>query len=65
VAKKLSGTPREVTLNGQPAMIVVDEGRVVATLALDILDGKVIGVRSVTNPHKLEHLGRQLLLGEG
>jgi RNA polymerase sigma-70 factor (ECF subfamily) len=64
VAKKLSGTPREVTLNGQPAMIVVDEDRVVATLALDILDGKVIGVRSVTNPHKLEHLGRQLLLGE-
>jgi RNA polymerase sigma-70 factor, ECF subfamily len=65
VAKKLLGTPREITLNGQPAMIVVDEDRVVATLALDILDGKVIGVRSVTNPQKLEHLGRQLLLHEG
>lgn len=65
VAKKLSGSPREVWLNGQPAMVFVDEGRVVATLVLDILDGKVIGVRSVTNPLKLEHLGRQLALNEG
>jgi len=61
VAKKLSGSPREVTLNGQPAMIMVDEGKVVATLVLDILDGRVIGVRSVTNPHKLEHLRHQVV----
>jgi len=65
VAKKLSGGPREVRLNGQPAMVFVDEGRVVATLVLDILDGQVFGVRSVTNPQKLEHLGRQLTLYEG
>ena len=64
VAKRLSGSPREVTLNGQQAVVFVDEDRVVATLCLDILDGSVIAVRSVTNPKKLEHLQHQLVLGE-
>ncbi|HEX3566200.1 MAG TPA: RNA polymerase sigma-70 factor [Acidimicrobiales bacterium] len=61
VAKKLSGSPREVMLNGQPAMIMVDDDKVVATLVLDILGGRVIGVRSVTNPQKLEHLRHQVV----
>lgn len=65
VAKRVSGSPREVTLNGQPAMVIVDGDKVVATLVLDIVERKVVGVRSVTNPHKLEHLGHQLVLGEG
>jgi RNA polymerase sigma-70 factor (ECF subfamily) len=61
VAKKLSGSPQEVMLNGQPAMIMVDEDKVVATLVLDILGGRVIGVRSVTNPQKLEHVQHQVV----
>jgi RNA polymerase sigma-70 factor (ECF subfamily) len=61
VAKKLSGSPREVMLNGQPAMIMVDDDKVVATLVLDILGGRVIGVRSVTNPQKLEHVQHQVV----
>lgn len=64
VAKKVSGSPREVTLNGQPAMVFVDGDHVAATLVLDILEGEVIGVRTVTNPEKLQYLGGQLLLGE-
>ncbi|HXA33960.1 MAG TPA: RNA polymerase sigma-70 factor [Acidimicrobiales bacterium] len=64
VAKRVSGSPREVTLNGQPAMVIVDEDKVVATLVLDIVEGTVVGVRSVTNPQKLEHLGHQLVLGQ-
>jgi RNA polymerase sigma-70 factor (ECF subfamily) len=63
VAKRLHGTPREVTLNGQPAMVFVDGDRVVGTLVLDILAGKVVAVRSVINPRKLEHLQRDLVLG--
>ena len=47
VAKKVHGVPREVTLNGQPAMLFIDGGRVVAALILDILDGKIVGVRTV------------------
>ena len=65
VARKLHGSPREVTLNGQPAMVFIDGDRVVATLALDIRTGRVVGVRSVTNPHKLEHLRHQLAPDKG
>ena len=54
VARRLHGTPREV----------MDGDDVVATLALDIRAGKVVGVRSVTNPKKLEHLRRELVPDE-
>jgi RNA polymerase sigma-70 factor (ECF subfamily) len=64
VAKRLRGRPLEVTLNGQPAMVFIDGDRIVATLVLDILAGKVTAVRSVTNPQKLEHLRHELVLGE-
>ncbi|WP_396991902.1 RNA polymerase sigma-70 factor [Nonomuraea phyllanthi] len=48
--------PHEV--NGQPGAVLRDgDGRVVTTLALDILDGRIQTIRSVTNPDKLGHLG--------
>jgi RNA polymerase sigma-70 factor (ECF subfamily) len=48
--------PREV--NGQPGAIFRDrDGKVVNTLALDILDGRIQTVRAVINPDKLGHLG--------
>lgn len=48
--------PREV--NGQPGAIFRDrDGRVLHTLALDVLDGRVQAVRTVLNPDKLGHLG--------
>lgn len=49
--------PRE--LNGHPGAILRDrEGRVVATWTLEIRDGQVHTIHSVTNPDKLGHLGR-------
>jgi hypothetical protein len=60
VAKKLHGVPRATVLNGQPATIFVDGDTVVATLVLDIMDGSIVGVRSVTNPDKLARLTAQL-----
>jgi len=60
VAKKLHGAPRATVLNGQPATIFVDGDTVVATLVLDIMDGFIVGVRSVTNPDKLARLTAQL-----
>jgi RNA polymerase sigma-70 factor, ECF subfamily len=60
VAKKLHGLPRATVLNGQPATIFVDGDTVVATLVLDIMDGFIVGVRSVTNPDKLARLTAQL-----
>jgi RNA polymerase sigma-70 factor (ECF subfamily) len=48
--------PREV--NGQPGAILRDrDGKVVSTLTLDVLGGRIQTIRSVVNPDKLGHLG--------
>jgi len=48
--------PREV--NGQPGAILRDRGgKVVGTLALEVLGGRIQTIRSVTSPDKLGHLG--------
>jgi RNA polymerase sigma-70 factor (ECF subfamily) len=48
--------PREV--NGQPGAIFRDrDGKVLGTLALDVLDGQIQTIRSVSNPDKLRHVG--------
>jgi RNA polymerase sigma-70 factor, ECF subfamily len=48
--------PREV--NGQPGAIFRDrDNKVLFTLALDLLDGQIQTIRSVSNPDKLAHLG--------
>jgi RNA polymerase sigma-70 factor (ECF subfamily) len=48
--------PREV--NGQPGAIIRDrDGKVLSTLTLDVLDGQIQTIRSVSNPDKLRHLG--------
>ncbi|WP_069765774.1 RNA polymerase sigma-70 factor [Streptomyces sp. LUP47B] len=45
-------------LNGQPGAIFHDrDGKVLHTLALDILDGRVQTIRTVINPEKLGHVG--------
>jgi RNA polymerase sigma-70 factor (ECF subfamily) len=48
--------PREV--NGQPGAILRDRaGKLVGTLTLDVLGGRIQTIRSVVNPDKLGHLG--------
>jgi hypothetical protein len=48
--------PHEV--NGQPGAIFRNrENRVLFTLALDVLDGQIQAIRSVSNPDKLAHVG--------
>jgi len=48
--------PHEV--NGQPDAILRDrDGKVLITLALDVLDGRIQTIRSVINPDKLRHVG--------
>jgi RNA polymerase sigma-70 factor (ECF subfamily) len=45
-------------INGQPGAIFYDrEGRVLATMMLDVLDGRIQTIRTIVNPDKLEHLG--------
>jgi RNA polymerase sigma-70 factor (ECF subfamily) len=48
--------PREV--NGQPGAILRDrDGKVVGTLTIDVLGGRIQTIRSVVNPDKLGHVG--------
>jgi RNA polymerase sigma-70 factor (ECF subfamily) len=48
--------PREV--NGQPGAILRDrDGKVVGTMTIDVLGGRIQTIRSVLSPDKLGHLG--------
>jgi RNA polymerase sigma-70 factor, ECF subfamily len=48
--------PHEV--NGQPGAVFRDrDGRALTALALDVLDGQIQSIRSVSNPDKLRHMG--------
>ena len=40
-----------------PVMPVAITGRVVGTMTLDVLDGRIQTIRSVVNPDKLGHVG--------
>ncbi|MET7482732.1 RNA polymerase sigma-70 factor [Streptomyces sp. NPDC005538] len=52
----VSCEPHEV--NGQPGALFRDrDGKVLHTLALDMLDGRIQTIRAVINPDKLGHLG--------
>jgi RNA polymerase sigma-70 factor (ECF subfamily) len=61
VAKRGVGRPRILILNGQPAAVLLDRGAVVAALVLDIIEGRIVGIRAVLNPDKLERLAAQLM----
>ena len=45
-------------VNGQPRALLRDrDGKVGGTMTLDVLDGRIQAIRSVSNPDKLGHLG--------
>ena len=46
----------EMTLNGQPGIVFAEEGRVTNAVVLDVMDGRIAGVRVVANPEKLADL---------
>jgi RNA polymerase sigma-70 factor (ECF subfamily) len=49
---------RFAEVNGQPGAVFVDhDGRAVLVVSLDIAEGLVQTIRSVSNPEKLRHLG--------
>jgi RNA polymerase sigma-70 factor, ECF subfamily len=55
---KIDATVEPRALNGQPGAIVHDrDGKVVGTLTLDVLGGRIQTIRSVANPDKLGHVG--------
>jgi RNA polymerase sigma-70 factor, ECF subfamily len=55
---KIDARVEPCALNGQPGAIVRDrDGKVVGTLTLDVLGGRIQTIRSVANPDKLGHVG--------
>ena len=57
-AQQLAMGARPVQVNGQPGVMSLDQdGKVVAVMAFDVVDGQVQAIRSVVNPDKLRHLG--------
>jgi RNA polymerase sigma-70 factor, ECF subfamily len=55
---RIGGVVEPHEVNGQPGAIFRDrDGKVVNTLALDILDGRIQMIRAVINPDKLGHVG--------
>ncbi|MGW7207063.1 RNA polymerase sigma-70 factor [Streptomyces sp. NPDC054837] len=55
---RVDGVVEARELNGQPGAILRDrDNKVLNTWTLDIVDGRIRTIRSVTNPDKLGHLG--------
>jgi len=55
---------RPVEVNGGPGAIFLDaQQRVFGVCALDVADGRIVGVSSIVNPDKLTHLGPVANLG--
>ena len=55
---RIKGTLEPHEVNGRPGAILRDrDGRVINTLALDVLDGQIQTIHAVINPDKLGHVG--------
>jgi RNA polymerase sigma-70 factor (ECF subfamily) len=49
---------RHALVNGQPGVLVADDGVVATAVVFDVIDGEVVGVRVVSNPAKLSGVRR-------
>ncbi len=55
---RIDVTLEQREVNGQPGAIVRDrDGKILSTFSLDVLDGQIQSIRSVSNPDKLRHVG--------
>jgi RNA polymerase sigma-70 factor (ECF subfamily) len=55
-ALNVSRIVRYAMINGLPGFVTVEADETLQTTALEIVDGKVIGIYIVRNPDKLRHL---------
>ncbi len=49
-----------VDLNGSPAIVAWNRGRIEQVTVLDVVDGRILRIRNVLNPDKLRHLAASL-----
>jgi RNA polymerase sigma-70 factor (ECF subfamily) len=65
IGNAAGGYFERIEVNGQPGAIMRDrQGRVINTIALEIVDGRVEALYSVANPDKINHLGEVGDLGQ-
>lgn len=48
-----TATIHDAVVNGQPGVLIVDGGAAYLTMSFDVLDGRIAGIRVVSNPEKL------------
>jgi len=54
----LGASLRAAWVNRQPGVLACDaDGDLIAVIALDVLDGQVLAIRTIANPEKLQHVG--------
>ena len=56
-AEKMSLIVRYGFINGLPGFVTIEQGDILQTTALEIEDGKIVGIYVMRNPDKLRHLG--------
>jgi RNA polymerase sigma-70 factor, ECF subfamily len=56
-AEKMSRIVRYGFINGVPGFVTIEQGDILQTTALEIEDGKIVGIYVMRNPDKLRHLG--------
>ena len=44
----------DAVINGEPGTVFVDDGVAITTIAYDVMDDRIVGVRVVSNPDKLK-----------
>ena len=52
---------RQVEINGQPGLVGVEDGAVIAAWSIVVSDGVIQTIHGVTNPDKLVHISRTIL----
>ena len=56
-AERPSRIVRYGFINGLPGFVTVEQGDILQTTALEIAEGKIVGIYVMRNPDKLRHLG--------
>jgi RNA polymerase sigma-70 factor, ECF subfamily len=56
-AETMSRIVRYGFINGLPGFVTIEHGNTLQTTALEIVNGKVVGIYVTRNPDKLRHLG--------
>jgi RNA polymerase sigma-70 factor, ECF subfamily len=58
-AEKMSRIVRYGFINGLPGFVTIEQDGILQTTALEIADGKIVGIYVMRNPDKLRHLGSE------